>query len=89
MPKKTDKKTGVVMVIAVGGKAPKKPTKTADTEKAGRCGVVGVKKGEDPERDEECPDCGAAIRWHYRWDISNDRYKHTGCPLPHFTYNEL
>ncbi len=40
---KTSKKTGVVMVISVGGKAPKKPTKTADTEKAGQCGVV--KKG--------------------------------------------
>jgi len=36
---KTSKKTGVVMVIAVGGKAPKKPTKTADTKKAGYCGV--------------------------------------------------
>ena len=31
---KTNKKTGVVMVISVGGKPPKKPTKTADTEKA-------------------------------------------------------
>ena len=37
---KTNKKTGVVMVISVGGKTPKKPTKTADTEKAGQCGVV-------------------------------------------------
>tara|TARA_R100000664_G_C2745191_1_gene133065 strand:- start:1375 stop:1509 length:135 start_codon:yes stop_codon:yes gene_type:complete len=27
------KKTGVVMVISVGGKPPKKPEKTADTKK--------------------------------------------------------
>jgi len=40
---KTNKKTGVVMVISVGGKPPKKPTKTADTEKAGQCGVVKKK----------------------------------------------
>ena len=40
---KTNKKTGVVMVISVGCKPPKKPTKTADTEKAGQCGVVKKK----------------------------------------------
>jgi len=56
---KKNKKPKMVMVISVkppGGKAPKKPTETADvdtTEKAARCGTVGVKKALN-----QCPQCG-------------------------------
>jgi len=54
---KTSKKTGVVMVISVGGKAPKKPTKTADTEKAGQCGVV-----KKEWKEGLCRECGERKR---------------------------
>ena len=56
MAKKT-KKPKMVMVISVkppGGKAPKKPTDTANVDKAGGCGTGGVKKSM-----AQCRQCGA------------------------------
>ena len=44
MAKKKPKKTGVVMVIAVGGKPPKKPEKTSDVKKADMCAQCNMKR---------------------------------------------
>jgi len=61
LSEKTSKKTGVVMVIAVGGKAPKKPTKTADTKKSGSgaCGVTKATRACACGTKCKC-DCGCA-----------------------------
>jgi len=44
MPKDKSKKTGVVMVIAVGGKPPKKAEKTSDVKKADMCAQCNMKR---------------------------------------------
>jgi hypothetical protein len=56
---KKNKKPKMVMVISVkppGGKAPKKPTETADVDKAGRCGVKKSKAA-------VCSDCGKEMNF--------------------------
>tara|TARA_R110002012_G_scaffold62914_1_gene165466 strand:+ start:2795 stop:2989 length:195 start_codon:yes stop_codon:yes gene_type:complete len=51
------KKKNMVMVISLkppGGKAPKKPTKTSEVDKAGMCGVKKSKPA-------CCKDCGKPL----------------------------
>ena len=58
MPKGKSKKTGVVMVIAVGGKPPKKPEKTSDVKKADMCTLCDMKL----LPSGECAGCRAKTR---------------------------
>lgn len=58
MPKGKSKKTGVVMVIAVGGKPPKKPEKTSDVKKEAPppTGINTCKHCKRTTFDDQC--CG-------------------------------
>jgi hypothetical protein len=58
MPKGKSKKTGVVMVIAIGGKPPKKPEKTSDVKKADMCTLCDMKL----LPSGECAGCRAKAR---------------------------